>query len=127
MRGAGVRVSTGAALFGALIVWVALLGPLISLLAHLTPASVWNALSQPGALQPLVTSVTASLVALAVILLLGTPLAYLMARGRLPFPRIWEAGSDPAPAHPAAGHRPAADLHGRAGHPHRELPSATST
>jgi molybdate/tungstate transport system permease protein len=92
MRGAGVRVSTGAALVGALIVWVALLGPFITLLAHLTPASVWNALSQPGAFQPLVTSVTASLLALAVILLLGTPLAYLMARGRLPFPRVWEAG-----------------------------------
>ena len=80
------RVSTGVALFGALIVWVALLGPLITLLGHLTPSSVWNALHQPGAVQPLVTSVTASLVALAVILLLGTPLAYLMARGRLPFP-----------------------------------------
>jgi molybdate/tungstate transport system permease protein len=92
MRGAGVRVSTGAALFGALIVWVALLGPLITLLAHLTPASVWNALSQPGAFQPLVTSVTASLLALAVIVLLGTPLGYLMARGRLPLPRVWEAG-----------------------------------
>ena len=92
MHGAGVRVSTGAAVVGALIVWVALLGPLITLLAHLTPASVVSALSQPGAFQPLLTSVTASLVALAVILLLGTPLAYLMARGRLPFPRIWEAG-----------------------------------
>jgi molybdate/tungstate transport system permease protein len=92
LGGTGVRASTGAALVGALIVWVALLGPLVTLLAHVTPASVWKALGQPGALQPLVTSVTASLVALAVILLLGTPLAYLMARGRLPLPRVWEAG-----------------------------------
>ena len=26
------------------------------------------------------------------LLLLGTPLAWMMARGRLPFPRVWEAG-----------------------------------
>ncbi len=92
LRGPGVRVSTGAALVGALIVWVALLGPLIALFAHLTPGSVVSALRQPGALQPLLVSVLASLVALAVILLLGTPLAYLLARGRLPWPRIWEIG-----------------------------------
>lgn len=69
-----------------------LLGPLIALLAHLTPAAVVDSLRQPGALQPLVTSVEASLLALAVILLLGTPLAYMLARGRLPFPRLWEVG-----------------------------------
>jgi molybdate/tungstate transport system permease protein len=91
-RGPGVRASTGAALVGALIVWVVLLGPLIALLAHLTPAAVVDSLRQPGALQPLVTSVEASLLALAVILLLGTPLAYMLARGRLPFPRLWEVG-----------------------------------
>lgn len=92
MRGSGIRASTGAALLGALIVWVALLGPLIALLAHLTPGAVVSALRQPGAFQPLVVSVLASLIALAVILLLGTPLAYLLARGRLPFPRLWEVG-----------------------------------
>lgn len=91
-RRAGVRLSTGAALIGALIIWVAVLGPLIALVAHLTPAAVINSLRQPGAFEPLITSVAASLVALAVILLLGTPLAYLLARGRLPFPRIWEIG-----------------------------------
>ena len=26
------------------------------------------------------------------LLVLGTPLAWMMARGRLPFPRVWEAG-----------------------------------
>jgi molybdate/tungstate transport system permease protein len=31
-------------------------------------------------------------VTLAVLLLLGTPLARALARGRLPFPRVWEAG-----------------------------------
>ncbi|HUY57372.1 MAG TPA: ABC transporter permease subunit [Candidatus Micrarchaeaceae archaeon] len=91
-RSSGIRASTGVALVGALLVWVALLGPLLALLAHLTPRSVVSALRQPGAFQPLEVSVLASLIALAVILLLGTPLAYLMARGRLPFPRLWEVG-----------------------------------
>lgn len=77
---------------GALIVWVALLGPLIALLAHLSPSAVVDALRQPGAFQPLVTSVLASLLALTVILLVGTPLAYLLARDRLPFTRLWEIG-----------------------------------
>ena len=89
---AGIRATTSLSLVGAIVVWVALLGPLITLLAHLSPASVGTALSRPGALQPLLVSVLASLAALAVILLLGTPLAFLLARGRLPFTRIWEIG-----------------------------------
>jgi len=92
LRGSGVRAGTVVALVGALVVWVALLGPLIALGAHLSWAAVVSSLRQPGAFQPLVTSVEASLLALAVVLLLGTPLAYLMARGRLPFPRLWEVG-----------------------------------
>ncbi len=92
LRGSAVRAGTGAALIGALVVWVALLGPIIALLAHLSPAAVVSSLRQPGAFQPLLTSVEASLLALAVILLLGTPLAYMMARGRLPLPRVWELG-----------------------------------
>ena len=118
IRGAGVRVSTGAALFGALIVWIALLGPLITLLGPPHPG-IGVERPQPArtpAALPLVTSVTASLVALAVIVFLGTPLSYLMARGRLPSPRVSEAAScSCSPAHPAARDRSAADLHGRAG------------
>jgi molybdate/tungstate transport system permease protein len=91
-RLAGVRATTSVSLLGALIVWAALLGPLIALLVHLSPGSVVSSLRQPGALQPLVVSVLASLVALGAILLLGTPLAYLLARGRLPFTRLWEIG-----------------------------------
>lgn len=87
--GAG-RAGTAAALLGALVVWVALLGPAITLVAHVSPASIASALSQPGALQPLVTSVAASGVALGAIVLLGTPLAYLLARGRMPFNRVIE-------------------------------------
>src|SRR6266516_629157 len=62
------------------VVWLALLGPVIALLAHVSAGAIGSALSAPGA------------VTLAVLLLLGTPLAWLLARGALPFPRVWEAG-----------------------------------
>ncbi len=77
---------------GAAIIWIALLGPVIALLTHLSGSTIASSLTAPGALDPLVTSVEAGAVTLAVLLLLCTPLAWMMARGRLPFPRIWEAG-----------------------------------
>ena len=77
---------------GAGIIWLALLGPVIALLTHVTPGSVASALRAPGALSPLVVSLEAGAVTLAVLVGLGTPLAWLMARGRLPLPRVWEAG-----------------------------------
>ena len=89
---APARFGTAAALLAAVLVWVALLGPVITLLAHLSPASFLAALRQPGALQPLLTSLLASLLAVGVIVLAGTPLAYLLARGRLPWNRAFEAG-----------------------------------
>ena len=74
------------------MIWVALLGPVITLLAHVSGSSIASALTAPGALDPLVTSVEAGAVTLAILLLLCTPLAWMMARGRLPFARVWEAG-----------------------------------
>ena len=74
------------------VVWLALLGPVIALLAHVSAGAIGSALSAPGALTPLVVSVESGAVTLAVLLLLGTPLAWLLARGALPFPRVWEAG-----------------------------------
>ena len=81
-----------ASLAGAAVIWVALLGPVITLLAHLSWSQVSAALSVPGALDPLLTSVESGLITLAVLLVLGTPLAWKLARGSLPFPRLWEAG-----------------------------------
>ena len=81
-----------ASLAGAAVIWVALLGPVITLLAHLSWPQVRAALSVPGALDPLLTSVESGLITLAVLLVLGTPLAWKLARGSLPFPRLWEAG-----------------------------------
>ena len=77
---------------GAGVIWLALLGPLIALAAHLSWASITSALSAPGALDPLVLSAASSAVTLGVLLLLGTPLGWALARGALPFPRVWEAG-----------------------------------
>jgi len=88
-----VRSASGiASLAGAAVIWVALLGPVITLLAHVSWHQITSALSIPGALGPLVTSVESGVVTLAVLLLLGTPLAWKLARGTLPFPRFWEAG-----------------------------------
>jgi molybdate/tungstate transport system permease protein len=77
---------------GAGLIWIALLGPVITLLTHLSGSAIVSALTAPGALGPLVVSLVSGAVTLAVLLLLGTPLAWMLARGTLPFPRVWEAG-----------------------------------
>lgn len=97
VAGSPVRRALGsasaiAALAGAGLVWLALLGPVIALLAHLSWSSVKAALTMPGALDPLVVSVQSGAITLAVLLLLGTPLAWKLAQGTLPFPRVWETG-----------------------------------
>jgi molybdate/tungstate transport system permease protein len=77
---------------GALVIWIALLGPVIALLMHLSGSQIVSALEAPGAFGPLLVSVESGGVTLAVLILICTPLAWMLARGRLPFPRIWEAG-----------------------------------
>jgi len=74
------------------VIWLALLGPVITLLTHLSWHSIVTALTYPGALDPLVTSLEAGGVTLAVLMLVCTPLAWMLSLGRLPFPRVWEAG-----------------------------------
>jgi len=86
------RGSTALALLGALVIWLALLGPFAVLIQHLSFHSIRAALGPPGALDPLWTSLGASAIALGAMVLLGTPLAYLLARGRLPLARIVELG-----------------------------------
>ena len=90
-RGLG-SVSGVVSVGGALLIWVALLGPVITLLTHLSGSAIVNSLSAPGALDPLVVSLESGGVTLAVLFLLCTPLAWMLARGTLPFPRVWEAG-----------------------------------
>ncbi|HEX9030920.1 MAG TPA: ABC transporter permease subunit [Streptosporangiaceae bacterium] len=80
------------ALAGTAVIWIALLGPVIALLTHLSWSAITGSLSAPGAFAPLLLSVESGAVTLGVLLLLGTPLAWALARGTLPFPRVWEAG-----------------------------------
>jgi molybdate/tungstate transport system permease protein len=77
---------------GAAVIWLLLLAPVITLLTHLSWHSVRASLSYPGALDPLVVSLESGGLTLAVLFFVCTPLAWMLARGALPFPRIWEAG-----------------------------------
>ncbi len=77
---------------GAGLIWIALLGPVITLLTHLSASAIASSLTAPGALDPLITSLESGAVTLAVLFGICTPLAWMLARGTLPFPRIWEAG-----------------------------------
>ena len=86
------RVSTALALGGGLLVWLALLGPVITLFAHLSGHVIADAWSTPGALTPLVVSVEAGAVTLGILVVFGTPLGWLLSRRKLPFGRFFEAG-----------------------------------
>jgi molybdate/tungstate transport system permease protein len=85
-------VSAVLSIAGAAVIWIALLGPVITLITRMSPGDIWTALTGAGNLDPLLTSVESGGVTLAVLLLVGTPLAWMLARDRLPFPRVWEAG-----------------------------------
>jgi molybdate/tungstate transport system permease protein len=90
-RVARARVSSSlASLCFALVVWVVLLAPLVALAGHVSLHGLAKALEAPGALSPLATSVEASALSLGVLVALGTPAGFLLARGKLPAPRIWE-------------------------------------
>ncbi len=85
-------VSGAVSVTAAALIWLVLLGPVITLFVHLSPGAIAAALRAPGALTPLVVSLESGAVTLAVLVAAGTPLAWLMARGRLPLPWLWEAG-----------------------------------
>lgn len=86
------KIPAIAAVVTAMLVWVVLLGPLAILLSQVSPHSIRASLGPPGALGPLWTSLEASAIALVAMLVLGTPLAYLMARSPRKAARILEAG-----------------------------------
>ena len=65
---------------------------MITLITRISPGDLWSALTGPGDLDPLLTSVESGAVTLAVLICCCTPLAWMLARDRLPFPRVWEAG-----------------------------------
>jgi molybdate/tungstate transport system permease protein len=88
------RATTAAALLAAAVCWVILLAPFAELLVHLSPHEIGHALTERGSpgFGPLWRSLIASAIALSAMILLGTPLAYLLARKRLRFPGLLEAG-----------------------------------
>ena len=93
MAARGLRAANGyLAVAAALLIWLALLGPVLTLLTHLSWHAIASTLSAPGALDPLVISAESGAMTLAVLVLVGTPLAWALARGVLPWPRLWEAG-----------------------------------
>src|SRR6202041_938673 len=89
----GLRsVSAWVSVAGAGVIWLFLLGPVIALATNLSGSAIASSLTSPGALDPLVTSLESGLVTLGVLFVICTPLAWMLARGKLPFPRFWEAG-----------------------------------
>ena len=86
------RASSAVALGTSVVVWLVLLGPLVVLVQHISPGAIRSDLRLTDPLAPLWISLGASAIALACMTLLGTPLAWLLARGRLPLPGLVEAG-----------------------------------
>jgi molybdate/tungstate transport system permease protein len=82
----------GLSIGGAAIVWLLLVAPIGVLVGHLTPRSVWDALRAPGALDPLAVSLESGGITLAILLVAGLPLGWMLARRRLPLHRLWETG-----------------------------------
>ena len=76
----------GNRLFGALLGFCAVLAlvflaiPIISLLTAIAPSRLLDLLTRPAALDALVVTIQTNLVANALILMIGTPAAYLLAR-----------------------------------------------
>ncbi len=75
-----------------IVIWLVLVGPLITLVLKVSPSEIVTALRQPGALSPLGVSVGSALIALLILVLLGTPLAYTLARSPRRGVRWLEAG-----------------------------------
>jgi molybdate/tungstate transport system permease protein len=91
--GSAVRTVQGIiSVGGAGIIWIALLGPVITLLVRMSPGDIWTALTGAGNLDPLLTSLESAGVTLLVLIVFCTPLSWMLARGKLPFTRVWEAG-----------------------------------
>lgn len=75
-------------LLGSLLL-INLVLPLASLFFGAGWAAWMTALRQPETLQAIVVSLEASAISLAVMVLFGIPLGYLLARADLPFKRVW--------------------------------------
>jgi len=64
--------------------------PFVGLLARVPPAALWSRLTQPAVLGALRLSIVTSIAATAVVALLGTPAAYVLATREFPGKRLLE-------------------------------------
>lgn len=62
--------------------------PLLALVIHTSPASLFENLKAPAVLSAMGISLKTSLISTLLTLLLGTPLAFVLARGAFPFRRL---------------------------------------
>lgn len=65
--------------------------PIVNLLGHADWPAWLKALGEPGAIKALRVSAVSSAAAIVIATVLGVPLGYLLARGRLPWQRVWMA------------------------------------
>jgi len=85
-------LSVWASLAGTIVIWLVLVGPLITLVAKIQPSQIISALRAPGAFAPLGVSVGSAIIALGFLVVVGTPLGYVMARSSWRGVRLLEAG-----------------------------------
>jgi molybdate transport system permease protein len=69
---------------------ILLLLPLVALVTKTAPAAIWQALGQDSTFQAVSLSLYTSTATLLLVLILGTPLAYLLGRRRPPFVSLLE-------------------------------------
>jgi molybdate transport system permease protein len=93
-RAAARRPARGApaaaALLGATLLGFVLAVPLVALFLHATPAALLARLREPALLEALWLSLATSTAATAIVVVLGTPLAYVLATRRFPGKRALE-------------------------------------
>jgi len=78
-------------IFGVLggLLLVSLVLPIANLLVHGDWSAWMTSLQEPGASDALRVSILTSAISVAIMTLLGVPLGYVLARGRLPFKQLW--------------------------------------
>lgn len=77
--------------------------PILALIARTVSGGSWRAMTSPVALEALLVSIRTTSVTMAVILLVGTPAAYVLARSRFPGKRLLDTLIDiPAVLPPSA-------------------------
>ncbi len=83
-----------------MLVFLAL--PLAALIYRAAPGEIWRNLAMPQVRQAITLSLSTTLISTALIVIFGTPLAYLLAKGRIPLRQVVDSLVDlPAVLPPA--------------------------